>query len=156
MKVKKLMTKTVATVYSKDNLSNAIEQMRSKNCVAVPVVNESGKLLGIVSDREIGLMVSKLDKKPSEISVGETISAEVISCKVKDRLEVALKKMKENRIRRLPVVDKDEKVIGILSITDFLVSDKIDKSVKKKVYSVLKAIGKPEKSKPIVLNEISG
>ncbi len=159
MKVKNLMTKTVATVKSKDSLSQAIEQMRLKNCVAIPVVNESGKLVGIVSDRDIGLSASKLDKRPSEIAVGDIISGKVISCKVKDRLEIALKMMKENQIKRLPVVDKDKKVLGILSITDFLVSDKIDKSVKKKVFSVLKAIGKPPKkarSKPIVLKEISG
>ena len=54
-------------------------------------------------------------------------------------LKTALKKMKRVKVKRLPVVGKNRELVGILSITDFLVSLKKDKSVRKKVYSTLKA-----------------
>jgi CBS domain-containing protein len=151
MKVKKLMKQDVGYCSSDDNLTKAAEIMRLKDCGAVPVVDDDEKLIGIVTDRDICLAVGAADKKPSEIKTGEIIKKRIVACAADDRIEIALKKMKQRQVKRLPVLDGNKKLVGILSITDFLISPKKDKSVRKKVYSALKAIGKP---KPIVLKEI--
>lgn len=151
MKIKKLMKTDVGCCNSGDDLTKAVAIMRLKDCGAVPVVDDEKKLVGIVTDRDICLAVAESDKKPSEIKVSEVIKKRIISCSADDNLKTALKKMKRIKVKRLPVVGKNREIVGILSITDFLVSLKKDKSVRKKVYSTLRAIGKP---KPIVLREI--
>lgn len=151
MKVKKLMKTDVGWCNTGDDLTKAVAIMRVKDCGAVPVVDDEKKLIGIVTDRDICLAVAEIDKKPSEIKVSEVINGKIVVCSADDNLKTALKKMKRIKVKRLPVVGKNRKIVGILSITDFLVSLKKDKSIRKKIYSTLKAIGKP---KPIVLREI--
>jgi CBS domain-containing protein len=152
MKVKKLMKTDVGTCNSGDDLTKAVEIMRSKDCGAVPIVDDGKKLVGIITDRDICLAVSEFDKKPSEIKINEIVKKRIFTCSADDELKKALKKMKRIKVKRLPVVDKNREIVGILSITDFLTSLKKDKSIRKKVYSTLKAIGKPQ---PIVLREIA-
>lgn len=151
MKVKKLMKTDVGYCSAIDDLTKAAGIMHLKDCGAVPVVDDEKKLVGIITDRDICLALAELDKKASEIKVGEVIKKRIVACAETDDLKTALKKMKKIKVKRLPVVDKNREIVGILSITDFLVSLKKDKSVRKKVYSTLKAIGRP---KPIVLREI--
>ncbi len=151
MKVKKLMKTDVGCCSSDDDLTKVIGIMLLKDCGAVPVVDDENKLVGIVTDRDICLAIGKLDQKTSEINIGDIMKNRIVACSADDELKTALKKLKRFKVRRLPVVDKNRKIVGILSITDFLVSLKKDKSIRKKVYSTLKAIGKP---KPIVLREI--
>jgi CBS domain-containing protein len=151
MKVKKMMKTDVGCCNSDDDLTKVIGIMLLKDCGAVPVVDDENKLVGIVTDRDICLAIGKLDQKTSEIKIGDIMKNRIIACSPDDELKTALKKLKRFKVRRLPVVDKNRKIVGILSITDFLVSLKKDKSIRKKVYSTLKAIGKP---KPIVLREI--
>lgn len=151
MKVKKLMKTNVGFCYLTDDLTKAAEIMRLKDCGAVPVVDEKERLVGIITDRDICLSVAESDKKTSEVKINEVIGKRIFTCGEDDDLKDALKKMKRAKIKRLPVVDKNKKLVGILSITDFLTSLKKDRSIRKKVYSTLKAIGKP---KPIVLREI--
>lgn len=151
MKVKKLMKQDVGSCGLTDDLTKAVEVMRFKDCGAIPVVNAEKKLVGIITDRDICLAVAELDKKPSEIKVEEVVKKRIFTCSANDDLKTALKKMKRVKVKRLPVVDKKREIIGILSITDFLTSLKKDKSFRKKIYSTLKAIGKP---KPIILREI--
>lgn len=157
MKVKKLISKYVKTFTTDENLSDAIEEMRLKDSSAVPIVNAEGKLVGIISDREVSLAISEVDKKPSEIKIGDMISEEVVSCRAKNEVKTALKIMRRKKIKHLPVVNKDQKVVGVLSVTEMIGSKKIDKSEKKKIFSTLKAIvksSKAPKTKPIVLSEI--
>ncbi len=151
MKIKKLMKTDVGCCNSGDDLTKVVEIMRVKDCGAVPVIDDEKKIIGIITDRDICLAAARLDKKMSEITVGEVIKKRIVSCSEEDDLKTALKKMKKIKVKRLPVVNKNREIVGILSITDFLTSLKKDKSIRKKVYSTLKAIGKP---KPIVLREI--
>ena len=151
MKVKKLMKQDVGYCGFADNLTKAAEIMRLKDCGAIPVVNDENIAVGIITDRDICLAAAEFDKKPSEIKINEVIKKRIFTCSADDDLKDVLKKMKRIKVKRLPVVDKNRKIVGILSITDFLISPVKDKSIRKKVYSTLKAIGKP---KPIVLREI--
>ncbi|MGI8641801.1 MAG: CBS domain-containing protein [Pyrinomonadaceae bacterium] len=134
-----------------DNLIKAAEIMRQKDCGVVPVVNAKSKVVGIITDRDICIAVAARNKKVSQVKVKELTGGKIIGCAANDKIEDALKKMRKNQLKRLPVTDKSGKLVGILSLTDILISVRKDKKLKKKVYSTLKAIFQ---SHPIVLQEV--
>ena len=153
MKVKKLMKKGVGFCNPQDNLTDAARVMWQKDCGVVPVVDEDKKIVGMITDRDICISVASREQKASEIKVSELVNGKkVISCSPDDKVEDALKKMKRKAIKRLPVVEKKGRLVGILSITDVLLASDKKKSLRKKVLSTLKAIGKPHR---IVLKEIT-
>jgi CBS domain-containing protein len=153
MKVKKIMTTDVGCCRLEDNLMQVVEMMRQKNCGVVPIVNEENRLAGIVTDRDICLAVGELpNRKISSVKAGEIISGEVVACAPEDKIETALKKMRKHQLKRLPVVDKNGQIAGILSVTDVVLSAGKNKTLKKQIYSTFKGIFEP---RPIVLQEIA-
>ncbi|MGI8670583.1 MAG: CBS domain-containing protein [Aridibacter sp.] len=151
MKVNKIMTKTVGFCQAEDDLAKAVEIMREKDCGFVPVVNKKSEVIGIVTDRDIAIAVFMQKKTASKISIGDIIDRRIITCSEKDDVEDVLKKMRKHQVKRLPVIDKKEKLSGIISITDILLAARKDKSLKKKIFKTLEAIGKP---RPIVLKAV--
>lgn len=149
MKVKKLMTADVEFCHLEDDLSKAVEIMWRRDCGAVPVIDPDMQVVGIITDRDISIAAASRNLKPSEIKIGEVSNAEVITCSAEDRAEDALKKMRRNQIKRLPVISQNGALIGILSITDILLKDK---NLNKKVFSALKTINSPH---PIILDEFT-
>ena len=135
-----------------DTLIKTAEIMRQKNCGGVAVVDAENKVVGIITDRDICIAVAARNKKVSQVKVKELTGGKIIGCAANDKIEDALKKMRKNQLKRLPVTDKSGKLVGILSLTDILISVRKDKKLKKKVYSTLIAIFQP---RPIVLQEVT-
>lgn len=153
MKVKKIMTTDVGCCRLEDNLMKVGGVMRQKNCGVVPITDAENRLAGIITDRDICLAVADLpNRKISSVKAKEIVRGETIICAPEDKVEIALKKMRKHQLKRLPVVDKDNQVAGILSITDVLLSAGKDKALKKQIYSTFKGIFE---SRPIVLQEIA-
>ncbi|CAN5163687.1 CBS domain-containing protein [soil metagenome] len=152
MKVKEFMTKDVGFCQTKDKLTKAAEIMQRRDCGVVPVIDENEKVVGMITDRDICLAFADGNAKISQSKVEELMTTKVISCSADDKIEDALKKMRKNQLKRLVVTSKDGKLVGILSITDVLISVRKDKKLKKKIYSTLEAIFQP---RPIVLQEVS-
>lgn len=153
MKVKKLMKTRVGFCGPQDPLTEPARIMWQKDCGVVPVVDDKEKVVGMITDRDICISVASREQRASQIKVSELIKGkQVISCSPDDKVETALHKMKKNSVKRLPVVGKKGELVGILSITDFLVSVQKNKKLKKQIYSTLKSIGKPHR---IVLKEIA-
>lgn len=151
MKVKKVMTKSVGVCKEDDNLAKAVSIMWKKDCGIVPVVDKKSKVIGTVTDRDVSVSVFLQNKSASNILVGDVTNGKVITCSAKDKVKDVLKKMKKCQIKRLPVVKKNGKIQGIISITDILLASGKNKKLKKKVLKTLEAIGKPH---PIVLKEV--
>ena len=149
MKVKKIMTADAGFCFVEENLSKAVEIMWQRDCGAVPVVDSEKKILGIITDRDIAIAVGSNTKTAAKIKIGEVIGNRAVTCFEKDDAEDALKKMRRAKVKRLPVVSENGVLIGIISITDMILKAP---KLKKKIYSVLKAIAKP---RPIVLKEIT-
>jgi len=104
-----------------------------------------------LTDRDLCLAVVARNRKASDVKTAELINDAPVVCAANDKLEDALRKMRRHQIKRLAAVGKDGELVGILSITDVLLSVRKDKDLKKKIYATLKAIFKP---RPIVLREI--
>lgn len=149
MKVKKIMTAEAGFCFPEESLSRAVEIMWQRDCGAVPVVDLEMKPVGMITDRDIAVAASFRNQKTSEISVGEIIRSRVFTCSESDDAEDVLKKMRRAKVKRIPVVDENGALAGIVSIADLILKAP---KLKKKTYSALKSIAKP---RPIVLKQIA-
>jgi CBS domain-containing protein len=101
-----------------DNLSSVAGLMWENDCGILPVVAEGGKVVGLITDRDICMAANLKNRNLSNIAVEDVISGKVFACKPEDDIHIALKTMQENKVRRLPVVSADRKLEGILSMND--------------------------------------
>lgn len=118
MKVKDLMTTSVKTCRTTAVLGDAARIMLESHCGCVPVVDSRGRLAGMLTDRDICLAVAARHQNPWEIPVRDVMSPNIISCLVTDYVDAALVAMKEHRVRRVPVVDNEGHIKGLISIDD--------------------------------------
>jgi CBS domain-containing protein len=118
MLVKDLMSKPVATCRRETNLGAAVQILWNQNCGFLPVVDAEEKVVGVITDRDICIALGTRNHSPGEVFVGDVISGNVISCKTDDEIHHVLPVMAEARVRRLPVLDFQGKLAGILSMDD--------------------------------------
>ena len=118
MKVKELMSGEPKTCTLTDNLAVAAGFMWEKDCGILPVVAEGGKVVGLITDRDICMAAALKGRELANIAVGDAITRKVFSCKPDDDVRTALKTMQENKVRRLPVLAADETLEGVLSLND--------------------------------------
>lgn len=120
MKVSDLMTHDVRTCTIHDSLNGAARVMWDHDCGCALVVDAHGKLVGIVTDRDICMAAYTQGVPLDSIPVERVMSPRVISCARGDDLETAHRLMRTHEIHRLPVVDTRSRPIGILSLSDVI------------------------------------
>lgn len=131
MKVGQVMKQAVATCGPHDTLDAAAGIMWDNDCGCVPVV-EDGRLAAMITDRDI-CMAAYLQGLPlNAIRVSSAMARNVFACRAEDTLAVAERLMRDNRIRRLPVVDADDRLVGILSLSDLAVEAAREQAHRKK------------------------
>jgi CBS domain-containing protein len=118
MKVQNIMTADVEACGPESDLAAAAMIMWKRDCGSVPVVGDERKVVGMITDRDICMAVATRNKLATEIKVGEVISGRVYACAPDDDIRDALETMQSAQLRRLPVVDDDGVLRGILSIND--------------------------------------
>ncbi|MGI8314005.1 CBS domain-containing protein [Halobacillus mangrovi] len=122
--VKDIMTSDVSVCRTDDNLSDAASIMKQKNVGAVPVCDEQGNLMGMVTDRDL-VIRGYADKKPESTPIQQVMSDHLYSCTPDSSLEEASQIMAQHQVRRLPVVENG-KLTGILSLGDLSVEEMSD------------------------------
>lgn len=128
MKVKSVMIRTPAHCELDTNLGAAVEAMWNFNCGMLPVVDGTGKVVGVITDRDVCIALGTGNHLPGEMAVGDILSRRVVSCRSEDNLHDVLTKMGEARVRRLPVIGHDGGLEGILSIDDIVLRMEAGKS----------------------------
>ena len=118
MKVEQLMTPSPATCGQSDNLAQAAERMWDANCGIIPVVDDAGHVISVVTDRDICIAAATRGRAPGEIRIDEMESRPVVACRLDANVKAALKAMKEHRVRRLPVISDEGILHGIISLDD--------------------------------------
>ncbi len=107
----------IFTIKPENTLQEAMEIMAKEQISSLPVVGDNNSLIGIISERDYIRKAVPERKVPWEITVGDYMTADVISVTKSDYLQECMKIMSSNRIRHLPVLE-DGDMIGLISITD--------------------------------------
>jgi CBS domain-containing protein len=121
MKVRELQTSDVRAVNPDTNLAAAAQIMWECDCGCVPVIDHDHNLVGMITDRDIAIAATTRSAAPADIPVRHVMSTgHLYSCRPDDDVRIALATMGEHRVRRLPVTDRENHLVGILSLNDLV------------------------------------
>jgi CBS domain-containing protein len=142
MKCNEVMTKNPECCLPNDNVVKAAQLMKRLNVGPIPIVEsaETGKLVGFLTDRDLALKIVAEGRDPKSTKVEEVMTRKVVTCHMNDDLQKAMDAMAENQLRRIPVVDNDGRIIGIIAQAD--VATRLDQPVK--TAEMVKDISQPE------------
>ncbi len=121
MTVEQLMTRNVETCHPGDPVSAAAHIMWDRDCGCVPVVEpEDGtaRLVGMITDRDVCMAAYTQGRTLAAIEVRGAMATKLFSCRSTDSIDDALKLMEANQLHRLPVVDQDGRLVGLVSLAD--------------------------------------
>lgn len=119
MRVENVMTGDVESCSPETTLAEAGRTLRHIDSGILPVV-AGGRTVGVITDRDICVALAEQDRLPSQMRVAEAMSRTVCSCRPEANVRAALAMMREKRLRRLPVIDAEGGLTGILSINDVI------------------------------------
>ena len=117
MKVKDMMHKGAEYVAPNATLEQVAKKMRDYDVGALPVC-EGGKAIGIVTDRDVTIRGLANGKDISKLTAKDVMSKNVVHCRDTEDAEDALRIMEDNQVRRLPVLDEAQKLVGMVSLGD--------------------------------------
>ncbi|MDQ3562691.1 MAG: CBS domain-containing protein [Pseudomonadota bacterium] len=119
-KCNEVMTKNPIYCLPTDAVARAAQLMKNENIGPIAVIEneQTKKLVGIVTDRDLALKVVADGRDPKSTKVEEVMTRKVVTCRPDDDLQKALDAMSEHQLRRIPVVDDDNKLVGIIAQAD--------------------------------------
>jgi CBS domain-containing protein len=126
MKIKNVMTRTVETVRPDQTLQEAAAKMKALDVGPMPVT-EGDRLVGILTDRDIVVRAVADGRDSRTTKVRDAMTSDVVCCNEEDSVKDAASKMKDRQIRRIVVVDAQQRVSGIVSLGDIAVDTHDDK-----------------------------
>src|SRR5579883_3298413 len=115
MNISDLCTLGVRSCRPHDGLATAADIMWHHDFGSVPVVDGEGRLVGVVTDRDVCIAVATRRRQAADLPVGEVMSGQAVSCQLEDPVREALRIMREARLRKLPVLDAEGRLKGIVS-----------------------------------------
>lgn len=118
MKASALFHRTVITCTHRDRLDTAASQLWRHNIGCLPVVDDDGRLVGMITDRDIALAALLQGGALPSLTVSSVMATDVMTCQAEDEVEAIVETMTAHRLRRVPVTDGDGRLIGILSLND--------------------------------------
>ena len=149
MKIKHVMTKDPSCCLPSESAQHAAGIMRDERAGIVPVIDneQSRRIVGVVTDRDLCINVVAEGRDPREVPVEQCMTTKVVTCSSEDALERVTELMRENQIRRVPVVNDARELIGIVALADVVERTKIKSG---QTHETLKKISAPteEPSKP--------
>ncbi len=139
MKVQEIMTKDVSFCHPGTNAAEASEIMWTRNCGVLPVVDGS-RVVGMITDRDLFIALGTSNRNAASLTVGEVMNRDLCSCEPTDDVRSALKTMAQRQVHRLPVVEKDGALKGILSMGDIVLRAETGNVTNEHVIKTMKAI----------------
>lgn len=117
MRVSELMSNHVEAIAPDKNIRQASRKMSELNIGSLPVIN-NGELVGIVTDRDIACFAVAMGRDPSSTPIEKVMTTEVATCHDDDDITEAAQLMEQMHIRRLAVLDHDDRLAGLFSVDD--------------------------------------
>jgi CBS domain-containing protein len=122
MKAEKIMTRDVSCCRPDDTLNDAARIMWERDCGFVPVTVENagraGRLVGILTDRDVCMAAYTRGQPLAEIRVGEVMSTGVQACRPNEELEAVEAVMRGAQVHRVPIVDGEAHLLGVIALAD--------------------------------------
>lgn len=115
--IQDIMTRDVQTISPQDTVQRAAQLMDELNVGAIPVL-DGDQLVGMITDRDITVRSVAVGQNPTSTQVADVMSTDVRTCTADQSVEEVLDTMGDIQIRRIPVLDDQSKVIGIVSLGD--------------------------------------
>jgi CBS domain-containing protein len=126
MKVKEIMHKGATCVEASTSVTDIAKRMRDSDVGAIPV-KADGQLIGMVTDRDIACRALAKGGNVATLTAEDVMTKGVVWCSPDDDVQAAIQTMEKKKIRRLPVMDSHQKLLGILSLGD--ISHKVGKEL---------------------------
>ena len=141
MNCREVMTDNPVCCLPSDTVSQAARIMRREDVGPVPVVNDDQhkQLIGIVTDRDLALKVVAESRDPNHTMVSDVMTSTIIACRETDDASTAIKAMEEHQIRRIPVVDEEGKIVGIISQADVATRIREPKKIAEVIHEISQA-----------------
>jgi CBS domain-containing protein len=129
-KCNEVMTKNPVCCLPNDMVAKVAQLMKSKDIGPVPIIEneQTKKLVGIVTDRDLALKIVAEGRDAKSTKAEEVMTRKVVTCRGEDDVQKALDAMSEHQLRRIPVVDNDNKIVGIIAQAD--VATRVDQPAK--------------------------
>jgi CBS domain-containing protein len=121
MRIAEAMTRDVQTITPDQSIVDAARMMADCDCGALPV-EESDRLVGMITDRDIVVRALAEGKTP-DTRIKDVMSTDIKYCFEEDDLDSVAQNMGDLQVRRLPVVNRDKRLVGIISLGDISASD---------------------------------
>jgi CBS domain-containing protein len=140
-KCKDVMTQNPVCCLPTDTVSKAAQLMKDENVGSIPVIEnvQNMKLIGIVTDRDLALQVVALERNAGLTHVEDVMTYEVITCRASDDVQRAVDAMSQHQLRRMPVIDGDQRIVGIIAQAD--VATRVDQT--EETAEMVKEISQP-------------
>lgn len=136
-----VMTQNPTCCLPDDGVTTAAQLMKDENVGSIPVIEgkQNKKLVGIVTDRDLALHVVAEKRDAKTTKVMDVMTSDVVTCRIDEDVQKAVDLMSQYQLRRMPVVDNDHKIVGIISQAD--VATRVDKS--EETAEMVKEISQP-------------
>ena len=140
MEVREIMTADPAVCEMSQSVKDAAEMMEECDCGAIPVVesHESGRLVGIITDRDIAIRAVSKGLDPLKTRVGDCMTADITFVHPSSTLEEVQQIMENLQVRRVPIVNDDQIVCGMVSVADIALARPDQKAA-----SLVQEVSKP-------------
>ena len=123
-KTQSVMTRDVQTLHPKDTLQHAAQLMERLDVGALPVC-DVGRVVGMLTDRDITVRATALGLAAGT-AVDQVMTADVVCCQEGDDIEQLQQTMCESQVRRVPIIGRDDKLVGIVSLGDLALRQNSD------------------------------
>ena len=120
MKVEQVMTKDPTCCLPSESAQHAASIMRDEHVGSVPVIDneQHGTIVGVVTDRDLCMNVVAEGRDPQAVQVEQCMTTKVVTCTSNDSVDRVTELMRENQIRRVPVVNEQHELLGIVALAD--------------------------------------
>lgn len=120
MKIADLMTRDVLTCNLSDTLNRPAQLMWEGDVGWIPVLDGTARVIGVVTDRDLAMAAYLQGRPLNAIPVQTVMTRQIVTCKPGDDLSAALRQMRTQQVRRLPVVDVAGRLVGVVALNDIV------------------------------------
>jgi len=117
MRISEIMTRDPELIDPNSSIRDAARRMKNEDIGALPI-GENDRLIGMVTDRDIAIRAVAEDRDSTSTTVRDVMSEKIYYCFEDDDIEDAARCMAENQVRRLPILNRDKRLTGIVSLAD--------------------------------------